>query len=304
MQKQSHNTSELYLDEAGLYPDKPGLYPEKPDLYSDKPDSQDPELKFASFPEPYLWVKNLTHRFSGRPGQPDQLVLDQINFRIFPGQFTGLLGESGSGKSTLARLISGQLKVQEGEILLNGQVISSLSRRQRRRANLGIQMVFQDPFSSLHPRQKIGRQLEEPLILQTNLVPADRRAKAQHMLEEVGLDPEIADRYPRDLSGGQQQRVAIACALITEPELLIADEPVSALDPSIQAQILNLLMEVRQQQSFACLFISHDLDVVSYLCDRVAVLRAGKICEENKVDRIFTHPQHPYTQELISYMGE
>lgn len=290
MQKQSNNTSELYLDEAGLY--------------SDKPDSQDPELKFASFPEPYLWVKNLTHRFSGRPGQPDQLVLDQINFRIFPGQFTGLLGESGSGKSTLARLISGQLKVQEGEILLNGQVISSLSRRQRRRANLGIQMVFQDPFSSLHPRQKIGRQLEEPLILQTQLTSDERQTKIHHMLEDVGLDPELADRYPQDLSGGQQQRVAIACALITDPELLIADEPVSALDPSVQAQILNLLMNVRQQQSFACLFISHDLDVVSYLCDRVAVLRAGKICEENKVDRIFTHPQHPYTQELISYMGE
>lgn len=264
----------------------------------------DPEAKFAGFPEPYLWVKNLSHRFAGRPGQPDQLVLDQINFRIFPGQFTGLLGESGSGKSTLARLISGQLRVQEGEILLNGQVISRLSRRQRRRAKLGIQMVFQDPFSSLHPQQKIGRQLEEPLILQTKLGPADRWAKAQHMLEEVGLDPEIADRYPRDLSGGQQQRVAIACALITEPELLIADEPVSALDPSVQAQILNLLMEVRQKQSFACLFISHDLDVVSYLCDRVAVLRDGKICEENKVDRLFTHPQHPYTQELLSYISE
>ncbi len=266
--------------------------------------NQDLEAKFAGFPEPYLWVRNLTHRFAGRPGEPDQLVLDQINFRIFPGQFTGLLGESGSGKSTLARLISGQLNVQEGEILLNGQVISTLSRRQRRRAKLGIQMVFQDPFSSLHPRQIIGRQLEEPLILQTKL-PADaRQAKIHQMLEEVGLDPEIANRYPQDLSGGQQQRVAIACALITEPELLIADEPVSALDPSVQAQILNLLMKVRQQQSFACLFISHDLDVVSYLCDRVAVLREGKICEENKVERIFTNPQHPYTKQLISYLGK
>lgn len=260
------------------------------------------EDKFAGFPEPYLWVKNLTHRFTGRPGEEDQLVLDQINFRIFPGQFTGLLGESGAGKSTLARLISGQLPVQEGEILLNGRKISGLSRRQRRQAKLGIQMVFQDPFSSLHPRQTIGRQLEEPLILQTKLSSAQRQSKVLYMLEEVGLDPDMAQRYPQDLSGGQQQRVAIACALITEPELLIADEPVSALDPSVQAQILNLLREVRQQQNFACLFISHDLDVVSYLCDRVAVLCQGKICEENKMERIFRQPQHPYTQKLLSYL--
>lgn len=247
---------------------------------------------------PYLLVENLSHSFDRF--SPSHMVLENINFRIYPRQFTGLVGESGSGKSTMARLISGQLRPTKGKIYLNGREISGMSRRQRRKAKLGMQMVFQNPYSSLHPLQTIGRQLEEPLLIhRPDLGREERWRLVIEMLERVGLDPEIAERYPRALSGGQRQRAAIGCALITRPELLIADEAVSALDLSVQAQILNLFSELRQHLNFACLFISHDMDVVRYLCDRVAVLHEGRICEENKTERIFQNPQDPYTAKLL-----
>lgn len=257
--------------------------------------------KFAAMPTPYLLVEDLSYSYGkGQRGSEPKMVLKDVDFRIFPTQFTGLVGESGSGKSTLARIITGQLKVQSGRIFLNGREISHLSRRERRRERLGMQMVFQDPYSSLHPLQTIGRQLEEPLMIQQKeLSHAERRARVLHMLEEVGLDPELASRCPKELSGGQRQRVAIGCALITQPKLLIADEPVSALDLSVQAQILNLFRELRQRLDFACLFISHDMDVIRYLCDRVAVLNRGIIVEEDKVTRVFAAPKDPYTRSLI-----
>lgn len=237
--------------------------------------------KFANFPTPYLLVENLSHSFD------NQKVLKDIDFRIYAGQFTGLLGESGSGKSTLARIISGQLTPQQGQVFLNGREISRLSRRERKRANLGIQMVFQDPYSSLNPQHIIARQIEEPLIIKGMRDRQQRQKLVKQMMEDVGLDPSLGERLPEDLSGGQQQRVAIACALITEPKLLIADEPVSALDLSVQAQILNLFRRLRQKRSFACLFISHDLDVIHYLCDRVLILDDGVIQVEDKVERVF-----------------
>lgn len=255
--------------------------------------------KAAEMPTPYLLVEGVSHSFSGRRERQDW-VLRGINFRIYPHQFTALLGESGSGKSTLARLVSGQLRPLEGNIYLDGREIAHMSRKERRQAQLGIQMVFQDPFSSLHPRQSLARQIEESLILAGEKDPAARRERVLQMMEDVGLHPDLADRLPQDLSGGQQQRVAIACALVTKPKLLIADEALSALDLSVQAQIINLLQQLRQKQDFACLFISHDLDVVRYLCDRVAVLYQGQICEENKTERVFSNPQHPYTRELLA----
>lgn len=254
-----------------------------------------------SFPVPYLLVEDVSHSFDRfKAPEERQMVLRDIDFRIYPKQFTALVGESGSGKTTLARIISGQLRPLSGHIYLNGREISQLTAHQRRKARLGMQMVFQDPYSSLHPLQKIGRQMEEPLLVQGHFSREERRRKVEEMLAAVGLDPEVAERFPQNLSGGQRQRAAIGCALITRPQLLIADEPVSALDLSVQAQILNLFQRLRSDFDFACLFISHDLDVVRYLCDRVAVLHDGVIVEEDKAQRLFAGPRHPYTQQLLS----
>lgn len=254
-----------------------------------------------SFPVPYLLVEDISHSFDRfKAPEERQMVLKDIDFRIYPKQFTALVGESGSGKTTLARIISGQLRPLSGHIYLNGREISQLTAHQRRKARLGMQMVFQDPYSSLHPLQKIGRQMEEPLLVQGQFSREERRRKVEEMLAAVGLDPEVAERFPQNLSGGQRQRAAIGCALITRPQLLIADEPVSALDLSVQAQILNLFQRLRRDFDFACLFISHDLDVVRYLCDRVAVLHDGVIVEEDKAQRLFAGPRHPYTQQLLS----
>lgn len=254
-----------------------------------------------SFPVPYLLVEDISHSFDRfKAPEERQMVLKDIDFRIYPKQFTALVGESGSGKTTLARIISGQLRPLSGHIYLNGREISQLTAHQRRKARLGMQMVFQDPYSSLHPLQKIGRQMEEPLLVQGQFSREERRRKVEEMLAAVGLDPEVAERFPQNLSGGQRQRAAIGCALITRPQLLIADEPVSALDLSVQAQILNLFQRLRSDFDFACLFISHDLDVVRYLCDRVAVLHDGVIVEEDKAQRLFAGPRHPYTQQLLS----
>ena len=256
--------------------------------------------KFAKMPTPYLMVEDVCHSFPPRRrGEARHQVLKDVDFRIFPGQFMGLVGASGSGKSTLAKLITGQLKTQGGHIYLNGREISGLSPRERRKAKLGMQMVFQDPYSSLHPLQSVGRQLEEPLRIHTKFNQEERREKVWQILEDVGLDPGLASRKPRELSGGQLQRVAIGCALITKPKLLIVDEPTSALDLSVQAQILNLFGQLRRRLDFACLFISHDMDVIRYLCDRVAVLHEGEIVEEDKVSRVFANPKHPYTAALL-----
>lgn len=249
---------------------------------------------------PYLLVDHVSKSFKGKGLTGiDNKVLDDITFRIYPRQFTALVGDSGSGKSTLARIISGQLKPTSGQVWLNGQEIAHLSPHQRRRANLGIQMVFQDPLSSLNPMRTIGWQLEETLRIKTSFDRSDRKRKALEMLEKVGLASDYAQRMPTELSGGQRQRVAIGCALIHEPELLIADEPVSALDLSVQAQILNLFLDLRRSLNFACLFISHDLDVVESLCDRVAVLHQGVIVEEDRTGRLFQSPCNEYTKELL-----
>lgn len=252
------------------------------------------------FPEPYLLVEHLAFHYPDDP----RPVLEDISFRLYPRQFTALLGESGSGKSTLARLISGQFYPTEGKIQLDGQIISQMTRRQRYRAGLRMQMIFQAPLSSLHPLKTVAWQIEEPLRLQRpKLSATERRERVEAMLHDVGLPAELGTRYPRALSGGQQQRVAIACALITEPKLLIADEIFASLDLSVQAQILNLLMELRSKRDFACLLITHDMDVVYHICDRVLVLHDGRIVEEDKVERVFAAPRAAYTRHLLSAAG-
>ncbi len=237
--------------------------------------------------EPILEIKNLNsfYRQGGNAftkGKSVQ-VLKNVNVTIGQGEVLGLVGESGSGKSTLAKSILGMTEYQ-GEIIHH-------SRRP--------QMVFQDPYSSLNPAFTIRRIVEEPLRIYGKHTPAQRKQKVEEMLEAVGLGPEFHDRKPAQLSGGQRQRVSIAAALIVRPKLVILDEAVSALDVTIQDQILDLLMKLRREFDLSYLFISHDLNVIYQCCDRVIVMKKGEIVEENTVDGIFDHPVHPYTKQLL-----
>ena len=211
-------------------------------------------------------------------------VLHDVSFTVNRGETVGLVGESGSGKTTLCRAVLGLLKDYEGEIIHHSQ---------------RPQMVFQDPFSSLNPVRSVGWILEEALRIQGGHSPAERKAAVDEVLTQVGLGPEYAGRLPRELSGGQRQRVSIAAAVITRPGLIVADEPVSALDVTIQAQILKLLYNLKKQYELSYLFISHDLNVIYQICDRVLVMRQGVLVEQNTVEEIFNNPRHPYTRQLL-----
>ena len=230
-------------------------------------------------------VCNFYRKSSRLFGKKEQRqVLDHVSFTIHGGEVLGLVGESGCGKSTLAKTILGFMTDYTGEVI-------HYSQRP--------QMIFQDPFSALNPARTIGWILEEPLKISGKFGAAERMRRVAEMLEQVGLAPECAARRPHELSGGQRQRVCIALALIVRPKLVIADEPVSALDVTIQAQILELLAELKQKYDLSYLFISHDLNVVYQLCDRVIVMKDGRIVEEAAVDDLFDHPQHPYTRQLL-----
>lgn len=213
-----------------------------------------------------------------------QQVLYDVSFEIRSGETLALVGESGSGKTTLCKTILGINRDYEGEIIHH---------------SLRPQMVFQDPYSSLNPAHTIGWILEEPLKMQGTLTPAQRKAAVEEVLEDVGLSKEYASRKPSQLSGGQRQRVSIACAVITRPKLIIADEPVSALDVTIQKQILQLLVDIQKKYGISYLFISHDLNVVYQLAHRVMVMQNGRIVEYGDVQAVYQHPQHPYTQALL-----
>ena len=239
--------------------------------------------------KPILEIKNLSsfyeRRAGGIFGEKERVqILHDISFSILPGETLALVGESGSGKTTLCKAILGMLKDYTGQVI---------HRSQRP------QMVFQDPFSSLNPAHTIGWILEEPLRLQGKLSKQERKAAVVEMLEQVGLGSDYVNRKPDELSGGQRQRVAIAAAVITRPALVIADEPVSALDVTIQAQILELLRSMQRRYGLSYLFISHDLNVVYELCDRVLVMRDGRIVEQGDVQRIYANPQHEYTKQLL-----
>ena len=240
--------------------------------------------------QPVLEVKHLNSYYQqgrtlfGGKGKRVQ-VLKDVTFDLREGEIMGLVGESGSGKTTLCRAILGMLKDYEGEIIHHSQ---------------RPQMVFQDPFSSLNPARSIGWILEEPLRVQGRLTGPERRDTVVEVLEAVGLGGDYIGRRPRELSGGQRQRVSIASAIITRPKLIIADEPVSALDVTIQAQILQLLVDLKKQYDLSYLFISHDLNVVYQICSRVLVMEHGVIVEQNTVDELFCHPQHAYTKQLLA----
>ncbi|CAB5113823.1 Oligopeptide transport ATP-binding protein OppF (TC 3.A.1.5.1) [Olavius algarvensis associated proteobacterium Delta 3] len=227
-------------------------------------------------------------------------AVDNVDMTIDTGKTLGLVGESGCGKSTVARLLLRLIDPDEGEIRFNGQDISRLSEKEMKPLRKEIQIVFQDPYGSLNPRMTVGQTIEEGLRTLGMNRDGKTRARIAELLEMVGLSPEFADRYPHEFSGGQRQRVGIARSLSVEPSLIICDEPVSALDVSIQAQIINLLKDLQDHLGLSYLFISHDLNVVGYLCDRVAVMYKGQIVEEAPSTVLFDNPRHPYTHTLLS----
>ena len=233
-------------------------------------------------------------------GRATVKALGGASFRLAAGETLAVVGESGCGKSTLARLVTLIEPPTAGKLLFDGADISDAGGETLRKLRQMVQIVFQDPYGSLNPRKKVGAILEEPLVINTKLSAAERRARAEEMMALVGLRPEHYGRYPHMFSGGQRQRIAIARALMPRPRILVADEPVSALDVSIQAQVLNLLMDLQDEFDLAYLFISHDLSVVRHLADEVMVMYLGRPVEQGAREAIFARPRHPYTQALLA----
>jgi dipeptide transport system ATP-binding protein len=251
-----------------------------------------------------LNAQNLTRYYNVSRGLfRDKAILkavDGASFILERGKTLAVVGESGCGKSTLARLVTMIEQPTSGALNVDGKDIIGASSETLRGLRSKVQIVFQNPYGSLNPRQKIGAILEEPLLVNTTFTKVERRQKAHAMMLSVGLRPEHYDRYPHMFSGGQRQRIAIARALMLDPEILVLDEPVSALDISIQAQVLNLLAELQEKHNLAYLFISHDLSVVKHIADDVMVMYLGRVVEQGTSREIFSNPQHPYTKALLS----
>lgn len=249
---------------------------------------------------PILEVKDLVVRYGrGRKAAATPAAVDGVSFSIQPGETVGLVGESGSGKSTIGKAILGLQAVSGGSIAYQGQDITRANAAQRRKLGGELRAVFQDPNSSLNPRNTVGSSLAEPLRLR-GVTAGEAREKAQAMLERVGLPREAVDRYPSQFSGGQRQRIAVARALICDPQLVVCDEAVSALDLSTQAQVLNLLADLRDEHGLSYLFIAHDISVVQFLAQRVVVLYRGQVMESGPAAAVTESPRHPFTQALVA----
>ena len=253
---------------------------------------------------PLLEVHNLTKEFSRRRGIFGKAgvvrAVDGVSFAIEEGETFGLVGESGSGKTTTGRCILRLIEPTSGEVRFRGEDVLAFSRARMRQARRDMQIVFQDPFSSLNPRMRVRAIVEEPLIIHGIGTKAERRARVEELFGLVGLDASQLERYPHQFSGGQRQRIGLARALALNPSLVIADEPVSALDVSVQAQVVNLLMELQERLKLTYLFIAHDLRLVRHICDRVAVMYLGRIVELARAEALFEAPTHPYTKALLS----
>ena len=255
--------------------------------------------------EDLLKIENLSKNFSISAGlfaRPFQLrALQDINFTVKRGETLGIVGESGCGKSTLGRCILQLLSPDQGQVLWLGQDLTRLPAEEMRKRRADLQIIFQDPLASLNPRMTVGEIIEDPLrTLKPDLSKTERRARVVRIMESVGLLPEMINRYPHEFSGGQAQRIGIARALITEPKLIVCDEPVSALDVSIQAQILNLLSDLKDEFGLTLIFISHNLSVVRHVSDRILVLYLGRIVELADGDDLYDDPKHPYTRALLT----
>jgi ABC-type oligopeptide transport system ATPase subunit len=253
---------------------------------------------------PLLEIRNLTKHFARKQGlfrAPDVVkAVDDISFTIAEGEIFGLVGESGSGKSTTGRCILRLIEPTSGNVLFRGENVLQFSTERMRIARRDMQIVFQDPYSSLNPRMRVGEIVAEPLVIHRLGTKEKRRARVAELFHLVGLEPSYVQRYPHEFSGGQRQRIGLARALALNPAFVIADEAVSALDVSIQAQVVKLLLELKERLKLTYLFIAHDLRLVEHICTRVAVMYLGKIVEIGETGTLFSNPTHPYTRALLS----
>jgi len=251
-----------------------------------------------------LEIKNLRKEFTNKTTKKPIVAVDNISLTLEHGKTLGIVGESGSGKSTLGRIMLRLVEPTSGEIIFNQQDITRKKPSELRKLRSKMQMIFQDPMASLDPRMSVKELIQEPLDIHNIGTKAERSKAVEDIAEKVGIAKSALEKFPHEFSGGQRQRISIARAVINKPDLIVADEPVSALDVSIQAQILNLLKELRRELNLSFIFISHDLSVVNYFCDEVAVMYLGNIVEYAPTSELFANPKHPYTQALISAIPE
>ena len=263
-----------------------------------------PPFDSAQGKPPLVEVRHLVKQFSRREGfltRPSIVrAVNDVSFAVDEGETFGLVGESGSGKTTTGRCILRLIEPTAGDVLFRGENVLGYSHDEMRRARRQMQIVFQDPYSSLNPRMRVRQIIEEPLIIHRIGNAESRTERVKELYRLVGLDPATLDRYPHEFSGGQRQRIGVARALALNPSFIIADEPVSALDVSIQAQVVYLLIELQEKLGLAYLFIAHDLRLVEHICRRTAVMYLGRIVEMGDTHRLFSNPQHPYTKALLS----
>lgn len=261
--------------------------------------------ELPSKPEVLLELTNVKKYFPIKGGVLKRVkgnvkAVESVSLKLYKGESLGIVGESGCGKSTLGRTILGLEELTDGKISFDHQEIQDLSRKEKKKFVKEMQMIFQDPYASLNPRQRVGHALDEVFKMHTDMSAEERKGAVLSLLSEVGLKPEHYDRYPHEFSGGQRQRIGIARAIALNPSFVICDEAVSALDVSVQAQVLKLLKSIQKKYNLSYMFISHDLGVVRYFCDRVLVMYLGHTVEMSDVSKIFNHPLHPYTVALLS----